>query len=33
MTTYLEYMVGGHAELPPDVWDVAIAAIARITST
>lgn len=23
----------GHAELPPDVWDVAIAAIARITST
>jgi len=23
----------GHAELPPEVWDVAIAAIARITST
>jgi pimeloyl-ACP methyl ester carboxylesterase len=23
----------GHAELPPDVWDVAIGAIARITST
>jgi pimeloyl-ACP methyl ester carboxylesterase len=23
----------GHAELPPEVWDVAIAAIARVTST
>jgi pimeloyl-ACP methyl ester carboxylesterase len=23
----------GHAELPPDVWEVAIAAIAHITST